>query len=236
MVGQANYDYMYNFRVGTVPNISARDIGWQYDFTVLKIGTTIKFGGFSLGLFTLTQKSDGALAYTFYDPSTGNVGSTENHAITTESKGYGMGLGHSSNIHHIELSLEKITEQKLNKPNDLPMEMDVAPLASRVSVVGEFRYTRFAFGMRYRIIKGNFYDLEDIISAKLLYEEMSQTDERTETTFNFSLGQQKGITYSAFYSVSKVNTEEESAIFQNDELYPATTKSKAIGINISYID
>jgi len=235
MLGKANYDYMYNFRVGAAPNISARDIEWKYDFDVLKIGTTIKLGGFSLGVFTLTQKSAGDLSYTFYDPNTGNKGSVEDHSITSQSNGYGVGLGHSSNAHHIEFSLEKITKQILNKPDDLPLEMDVAPLASRINMVGEFRYTRFAFGVRYRIIKGNFYDLEDIISSKLLYEEMSQTDERTETTFNFSLGQQKGITYSAFYSASKVNTEEESVIFQNDILYPAITKSKAMGINISYI-
>jgi hypothetical protein len=236
-IGRANYDYFYNFRVGSVPNISAADMDWQYDFDVLKIGTTFNLFGFSLGGFIFTQNMDISLDYTFYDPATGNQGSTLNNKFEGTTKGYGVGLGHSSSFHHIELSLEQVTDQEFKQPDPLDLLTDVnePDKSSRITFIIELKYKSFAVGATISKIKGNFTDLENIMAAKLIYEEMTLQNERLENTFNFSLGDQKGITYSAFYSTSEVDTDEESYIFDNGYEYPANTKTQAYGLNLSYI-
>ncbi|MNU11697.1 hypothetical protein D3C72_2597550 [compost metagenome] len=63
---------------------------------------------------------------------------------------------------------------------------------------------------------------------------MSSSDTRMETSFNFSYGSDKGFTYSAFYTQSESKSEEVSTIFGGDTEYPATTKSTAYGVNVSY--
>ncbi|MGK0367339.1 MAG: hypothetical protein ACI9QD_000473 [Thermoproteota archaeon] len=233
--GSADYDYLYKFNIGSVPNITARDLDWSFSFKVLKVGTAFSFGKIDIGAFIFNQSSTGSLSYTFYDPTTGNAGSSEDFALATKTKGYGIGVGYTSQIIHIEASLEKINEQSLDQPTDILVDIETQPLSSRLSLVGEVKFSQFAIGMRFRQVKGNFTDLEDIIMAKLIYEEMSASDSRTELTFNFSFGSQKGFTYSAFYSTSEIKTEEESDIFDNDILYDALTKTTAYGINLSYI-
>ncbi len=234
-VAQADYSYDYIFRVGSIPNLTARDLIWARDYSLLKIGTAFKFKGITLGAFSFVQKSDGSLDYTFYDPTTGNKGSTENYLFNTETKGYGFGIGYSNPALHLELSLEKTNSQSLSKPSDFPVDLSQDPQASRISTVAEVKLKWFTIGMRVRKIEGNFYDLEDIITANLLYNEMSASDSRTDTTFNFSFGSQKGLSFSAFYSSSEVNTNEESDIFANDELYAASTKTTAYGLSMSYV-
>lgn len=236
MLGKSSYDYHFFLETGIPPNYWARDNVWQIDYNTMKIGTLFRFGRhISLGVFYLSQDSDGSVDFTFYDPDTGHKGSTENYAISTETKGYGIGLGYSTAILHIEISQEQITSQKLIKAADFPWDVEEAPKASRLSLVAETKLKWFAIGLRYREILGNFYDLEDVIAAKLLYEDLKKNDTRSETTFNFSFASNKGFAYSVFYSETDIKSDEPVNFLDNGELYPTITKSQSYGINISYV-
>lgn len=235
MMGKAQYSYHFFLEADEVPNYVAHDHNWDIDYDVMRLGTAFRFGKVTLGVFYLSQESDGSVDFTYYDPTTGNKGSTETYTISTETKGYGVGLGYSTNILHVEVSQEQVTSQKLVKADDFPWDVDEQPKSSRFSFVAETKLKWFAIGLRYREISGNFYDLEDVITSKLLYDDLGKTDTRTETTFNFSFGSSKGLTYSAFYSQSDMKTEEPVNVLDNGELYPTTTKSVAYGLNISYI-
>ena len=234
MVGRSAYEYDYFLETGSPPNYWARDNDWEIDFSVIKIGSAFKLGNIAVGAFYLSQSSDGVVDFTYYDPDTGLKGSTEDYDIDTETKGFGLGVGYSTKTTHIEISQEQITSQKLTKANDFPWDIEEAELSNRLSFVAERKFSWFAIGLRYRQINGNFYDLEDVISAKLLYEDIGSSDTRTDTTFNISFGS-KGLSYSAFYSSAKTEFEEPNPYNDNGFLYPATVESQAYGVNLSFI-
>jgi hypothetical protein len=231
----AKYDYGYKFRVGTAPDLTARDIDYNLNYTTIKVGSAIKIMAVRVGAYVLSQKSSGNYTYTFYDPTTGNKGTTEKFPVTTSAKGYGVALGMTGNSMRFETSLEKMYANKLNISDDYPQDVSTPPPSSRLSVVGEARLRLFAIGVRARQIKGNYTDLEDLISSNLLYEGLGADDTRLETSFNFSFGTQKGFTYSAFYTQSEVTSKEKSPVFDNGSKFKVVTKSKAIGVNLSYI-
>jgi len=233
-MGKATYNYFYEFRVGEVPNISASDRDFEVEFDSLKIGTSFKIGMFSIGAYMLNQTSSGELAYSYYNPSTGLKGSTENFKIEDSTKAYGVGVGYTNKVIRVEGSLEKITQQKLSKPDDYPIDVIEPPLGTRVSAVVEFRVGKIALGGIIRKIEGNYSDLENIITSKLLYEEMTAGDERLETSFNFAYGNSTGFSVSGFLTQAETKTEEESNLYNNDIKYDATYKTNAYGVTLSY--
>ncbi len=234
---KAKYNYLNEFRIGTAPSISAKDVNQEQDYTNVKVGTAIKIKALRIGLFVLNQKSSGDLSYTYYDPSTGNRGTTEEFPISTSAKGYGVGIGLTGSVIRTEASLERMYGNKLNISEDFPDESQkvTPPPASRASVTGELRFKKIALGVRVRNIKGNYTDLEDLISSNLLYGNLEAGDSRLENTFNFGLGINKGFSFSGFYSTSKVTSQEKSPVFNNDLKYEAVTTSRAYGINLSYV-
>ncbi len=230
----ANYNYTNNFRVGTPPDLTARDEAKELNYTNLKIGSAIKIGNFRVGAFFMNQKADGDYSYTFYDPATGNKGSTEKTDVKLDSKGFGFGVGYSVPSFRTEASLEKITSTNLDIDENYPGTSNKPDPASRISFVAEARFKWFSLGARVRSIKGNYVDLEDIISNNLLYDSFGPDDTRTETSFNFSLGDSKGFSPSAFYTQSDVTTNEEDTVFNTGNKYKARTKARAYGVNLSY--
>lgn len=232
---KAQYDYLYEFRIGTPPNVSAKDINQHLDYTNLKLGSAIKIGFLRLGGFLSSLKSTGEFTYTYYDPNTGNKGTTEKFPVTTSANGYGIGLGASGENVRVEASLERMYGNTLSISEDYPDETEVPPPSSRLSVTGELKFTKIAFGVRVRQIKGNYTDLEDLISSNLLYGNLEAEDTRLETTFNFGFGISKGFSVSGFYTQSEVSAEEKSPVFDNGLKYDAVTKSKAMGVTISYV-
>lgn len=231
----ANYNYLNQFRVDNPPSANYFDINYDQDYKNIKIGTALAYRGFRLGGFVYTTTSQGQWDYSFYDPSTGNRGSTENFPVETTAKGYGVGFGYTHPSFRLEASREAMTENKLTVTGSFPRDYSTPDTAQRTSVVVETRLKWFSAGIRHRMMKGNYYDLEDIISSNLLYGNLSKDDERDETSFNFSLGSSKGLSFSASYSISTVKGMEEDPILLNDELYPAKTTSKAMGVNVSYV-
>lgn len=231
---KANYNYLNEFRVGTVPDLTARDEDKELKYTNFKLGSAIKIGFLRVGAFVLNQKADGDFAYTYYDGTTGARGTTETYPVSYSAKGYGAGIGATLPSFRTEVSLEKLYGNELDIDEDYPGIINEPGPASRISAVAEARLKWFAVGMRFRSIKGNYVDLEDIISTNLLYDSMADSDTRTETSFNFSLGDTKGFSPSAYYMISETTTKEKSPVFDNGEKFKAVTKSTAYGVSLSY--
>ena len=230
----AKYNIDYEFRAGTPPDVSAKDIKTNIDYNLIKIGSAFNFKGFTFGVFGMEKKSDEEYAYTYYDPTTGLEGTTEIWPATSSATGYGVGLGYTSKTFRMEVSTEQMSKSKV-KYDDNPMEIiKQAPASSRTSVAVEARLGKLSLGARIRNNVGNYTDLEDLISSNLLYGEMSASDSRMETSFNFGFGSDKGFTFSAFYTQSESKADEESTIFANGTKYPSKTKSTAFGGNVSY--
>lgn len=148
-----------------------------------------------IGAFYSIQKGDGLAESTFYNPSTGNPGSTEYSNLKYETTSYGLG--------------------------------------ERLSVVGEIRLGKLSLGIRARQIKGGFADIDQLITSDMLYVNSKPEDSRLETSFNFSYGASKGLSFSGFYSSLKAETDEESDLISGQE-YSTTTETKAYGVSVNY--
>ena len=231
----ANYNFTDKFRIGEPPMVSAKDQKQDLNYTNLKIGSAIKYYNFRLGAYYLQQKAKGDYSYTFFDPATGNRGTTEKFPVTIDGSGYGVGLGWTSPKLRLETSYEGMSKADRDISDSYPAELPSTTATSRLSLVGEIKFSRFAIGGRVRQYRGNFVDLEDIISSNLLYGSLGKDDTRLETALNFTLGKGKGLSFSGYFSTSKVNSEEESPVFSNGEKYKAVTTSQAFGVNVSYI-
>lgn len=230
----AKYAIDYAFRVGAPPSVSANDQETRIDYKLLKIGTAMNVMGVTFGIFGMDKKSTETYTYTYYDPSSGNKGTTEVWPATTSATGYGVGLGYTAKAFRFEVSTEQMGAGQL-EANENPLEIIKADAASsRLSVNAEVRIGKLSLGARVNSNKGNFTDLEDLISSKLLYSEAGPDDERIETSFNFGYGADQGLSFSAFYTQSEAKSEEVSSIFRGDTTYPATTKSTAMGVGLSY--
>jgi hypothetical protein len=233
---RANYNFLYKFRVGQAPTLSAHDIDEKLDYTNIKLGTAFKIGFLRVGAFYLTQKASGQYAYTYYDPNTGNQGTTEDFNASSDGHGYGVGLGSTFRNFRIETSIEKMSEIKVEISDSYPGQLNNTPASSRLSLVTEMQFSKIALGLRARQIKGNFYDLQDIISANLLYKNLTSDDSRFETTFNFGFGISKGLSLSGYYTQSIIKTSEVDPISPDSgDKYDATTTAKAMGVNVSYV-
>ena len=231
---KSNYDYLNEFRVGEVPDITARDEKKELSYTNLKVGTAIKIGFMRAGFYVLNQKADGDFTYTFYDPTSGAKGSSEKFGVTQSAKGYGAGLGVTLPKFRSEVSLEKMYDNELDISDDYPGVVNEQDAASRITAIAEAKISFISIGVRFRSIKGNYVDLEDIISTNLLYDTMEADDTRTETSFNFSFGDSHGFSPSIYYTQSEVTNEEKSPVFDDGTKFKAVTKSKAYGVNLTY--
>ncbi len=233
-LSQAQYDFVNRFRVGTPPDFNGRDEGRDLHFTNFKIGTALKIGFMRVAGYVMNQKSSGDYSYTYYDPTTGNKGTTETYNGAQSVKGYGVGLGMTLPRFRSEVSLESMYDNDFSLSEDYPGEITEPKDSSRLSFVMEANLRYFSVGGRFRSIKGNYVDLEDIISTNMLYDSLGEGDTRNEMTFNFSLGDSKGFSPSAFYTSSEVTSQEKSPVLDNGLKYKAVTKSTAYGIALSY--
>lgn len=231
---KAGYDFKNEFKVGEIPDLSKHDEIEELSYTNFKLGSAIKIGVIRVGAYVLNQKASGDFSYTYYNPADGTKGSTEKTSVSRSAKGYGAGIGMTLPNFRTEASLEKMYDNELDYDKDYPAELKEIKDASRITALAEAHIKFFSIGFRFRSIKGNYVDLEDIISTNLLYDNMGPDDTRTETSFNFSLGDSKGFSPSIFYTQSTVETNEEEPVFDSGEKFKAKTKSKAYGVNLTY--
>lgn len=230
----SNYKYLNEFRVDTVPNLVARDEDKKLKYKNLKIGSAFSLSVLRFGLYYFDQSANGNYSYTFYDGTTGNKGSTETSAVTIKSKGLGAGIGFTLPRLRSELSYEKMYGNSQTINASYPGTVTAPSRSTRISIIGEAKVYSFGVGLRYRLIKGNYIDLNDIITSNLLYEKLGSSDSRNEISFNVSFGSSKGLSPSLFYSTSKVVTKELSPVFDNGLTYTATTNTTAYGLSLSY--
>jgi hypothetical protein len=231
---KANYNYLNEFRVGTPPDLTARDEEKDLDYTNFKVGSAIKIGALRVGAFFMNQKAEGDYIFTFYDPTSGAKGTTEAFPVKHSIKGFGVGVGVTFPKFRSEVSLERMYDSDFDLDEDYPREVTEPKDSSRITALAEANLRYFSVGVRFRSIKGNFIDLEDIISTNLLYDSLGENASRTEATFNFSLGDTKGFSPSAFYTRSEVTSKERSPVFDDGTKFKAVTKSSAYGVALSY--
>lgn len=229
----ANYNTNYQFRVGSPPSISARDINTNIDYTLLKVGTAFKISSFTFGIFGMDRKSDEDRSYTYYDSTTGNKGTTEFYPATSQATGFGVGVGYTTKNYRLEIGTEQLSKPKFKYDEDPLNIIKQQAASSRSGVTVEARFGKLSLGASVKNNVGNYIDLDDLIMANLVYAELSASESRLETSFNFGYGSDKGFSYSAFYTQSEAKTDEETIIFPGNE-FPATTNSSAFGGNITY--
>jgi hypothetical protein len=231
----SNFSYLDEFRVDTIPNLVAHDEQKDLKYTNLKVGSAFSLSLLRFGFYYYDQSATGNYSYTYYDGTSGNKGSTETTSVKLKSKGLGAGIGFTLPKIRSELSYEKMYGHTLLIDTSYPGSYSTPSNSSRATFVGEVKIFSLGLGVRYRIIKGNFIDLNDIITSSLLYEKIQSSDIRKEISFNFSLGDSKGISPSAFYTFSKVTTSETSPVFDNGTSFEARTTTKAMGVSLSYV-
>ena len=123
----------------------------------------------------------------------------------------------------------------MKQSNTYLLELDTPSTGQRLSGIAEARFGKLSLGIRLRQVKGNFADLEQLISSNMLYLNAEEQDTRLENSFNFSYGDSKGISLSGFYSTSNTETEEESQVLRNNIDYDTETQITSYGISINYV-
>jgi hypothetical protein len=232
-MAKASYQYLYDFSVGEIPNLNRITHDTNLDYTLTRIGAAFDLKGFSIGTFYSIQKAKGQVDSILFNPTTGGANVPEINEVSYETISYGFGLGYVTKTIHLEASLENISKQSLSESNTYLQDLETPPKGSRLSIVGEVKFAKVSLGLRTRQIKGNYSDLEQLISSNMLNTDESDT--RLENSFNFAYGASKGFSFSGFYSTSKSDTEEKSGFQGIDFKYPTTTQITSMGLSISYV-
>lgn len=236
MIGKANYEYLYEFEVGATPNINHYTHDYKIDYELFRFGSAVEIKGISLGGFYSIQTGEGKVDSILYNPSTNTPNSPESSDLEFETISYGLGIGYKSKKYHLELSVERIKEQSLKQSNTYILELEEPGNGERISLVAEAKFGKLGIGSRIRQVKGNFVDLEQLISNNMLYFNVDEDSIRLENSFNFSYGAGKGIGVSGFYSFANNDTEEITELYKDlGTLYPTNTKTISYGLSISYV-
>lgn len=235
LIAKANYENFNDFHVDEVPNLNRITHDTQLDYELMRIGSAFEIKGISIGAFYSIQTASGQVDSILYNPTTGAKNNPEINELEYETISYGAGVGYTNKSYHFELSLEKITDQKLKQSNTYLLELETPSTGERISAIGEVRFGKLSLGLRVRQIKGNFADLEQLISSNMLYLNTEEQDSRLENAFNFSYGDPKGLSISGFYSTSSAQTEEESQVLRNDIDYETQTVTASYGLSLSYV-
>ena len=236
MIGKASYEYLYEFEVGNTPNINHYTNDYKIDYNLTRIGSAIEVNNISIGAFYSVQTGEGKVDSILYNPSTNAANAPETSDLEFKTISYGAGVGYKSKKYHFEVSLEKISEQSLSQSNTYQLELETPGLGQRLSLIGEAKFGKLGLGVRVRQIKGNFVDIEQLISNNMLYFNIDEDATRLENSFNFSYGADKGLGVSGFNSFSNNDTEEITELYKEEgTLYPTNTKTISYGASVSFI-
>ena len=234
MLAKADYSYDYDFNVGEVPTLNRYSHKKELQYNLMRLGTAFKLNRISIGAFYSIQSAKGDVKSILYDPTSGNPASPENSDLEYKTLAYGLGVGYVNRVLHMELSLEKITDQELKQSNTYLYDEDDPTEGQRLSAIIEARVGKISLGARVRKIEGGFADLEQLISSNMLYQNANESQERIETAFNFSYGASKGLSLSGFYSQSNSEGKEESDLLDNGEKYDTSINVQSYGVSVSY--
>lgn len=227
-----NFD---DFHVDEIPNLNRITNDIALDYALTRIGSAIEIKGISIGAFYSVQSAKGSVDTILYNPTTGAKNDPEVSDLEYETKSYGAGIGYNTKNMHFEFSIEKIIEQSLDQSNTYLVEYDTPTKGERISAIAELRISKLSLGARVRQIKGNYADIEQLVSSNMLFLNLEEQESRLETSFNFSYGDSKGFSISGFYTASSSETEEESDVLRNDLEYDTETTINAYGLSLSYV-
>jgi hypothetical protein len=193
------------------------------------------FGDFRLGVYYLDQKGRGHFLHQPYEQTTGVAGAWTKYPAETNNRGGGFGLGYSIKKFRTEMSFERLMVGKMKLSSSYPVPVKKPDTAVRLSLVAEARvFSWLTMGIRYRRIKGNYVDLEDIISYNLIYSYMRENDYRNEIIYNVGFGDRMGFSPSFFIMQSSVRTKEPSPIYSDGSEFKARTMSTSLGLTLSF--
>jgi len=235
MKATANYEYFFDFHVDEVPNLNRETHDKELNYDLTRIGTAFRLFGLSWGAYYSVQSAKGEVKSYLYNPTTGVRAPAESSDLKYETISYGLGTSYVTKKFHIEVSLEKITDQKLKQSNTYLYEEETPTKGQRLSFIGEVKLGKLALGFRVRQIEGGFTDIEQLISSNMLYLNSDESTNRLENSFNFSYGAEKGISFSGFYSTSSLQTQEESDLIDDGTKFDTQTDTVAYGLGISYL-
>lgn len=153
------------------------------------------------------------------------VTGTGKKKVTTSR--YGLSVGHSTKVSHIEVGIEKDSTivDEINNKSYSPV---------RLTGTFEFKISKFTLGYTGRYYKGGYNDVNSLLRTQLVYSS-TQFEPRLENNINFAIGSDKGLSFSASASFSKQEGEFRNDLIANSDLKTATTiEVLAVGVNIGY--
>lgn len=232
---KTDFEYQNMYKLIEGPSVARYDETIDLAYQDIKVGTAIKIGPLRLGGYYLQQSATGNYNYQPYDAATGAALAPTKSPAKIQNKGAGGALGFTLPTFRMELGFEKLMAGSMKIDSAYPLAVKKPDNAERSSVVVEAKlFSWLNLGLRYRRIKGNYIDLEDILTYHLLYSDLGPDDIRNEIIYNFSFGDSEGFSPSFFIMSSSVTTQEPSPLAGDDEDYKAKTTATSAGVTLLY--
>lgn len=218
-LGFIKYDYNSIFKYTFMSETYSNEMEAQTNVMIPKIGVAYNMGldwglYFERMLSTQKLKQDG-------NSST----KKENFNLA------GAGVGTSSKYFHTEIAYEKqLTGQTVT--NDGFHFKKIYPTRAMFSL--EFFLGKMSFGYTGFYYQNGFMNLDNLLFNSLVYTNTWEKP-RLENNFNFSLGSDKGHSFSGSLSFSTVKNREKSLYTAGDDKYNTTTKAMGVSAKYAYI-
>lgn len=149
-----------------------------------------------------------------------------------KNKFVGISLGIKTTSFHTEFGYEKFLnpEKGLQEPPE-----DPAPSArNKLSATIEFKIGSLALGYTGRLYQDGYKNPDQTVVNQLIYE--NNLEDRLEHNFNFSLGSDKGMSFGASATYSKLKGDERSPLNPAaiKTLYPTTSTEFGLMAKVGY--
>jgi hypothetical protein len=229
-IGKAQYTYNAS-NSQTIAGITYGFTGkTNLNYLSIKPGTSFDFLGLRWGacmdMITATGNFNSTFTRTGMSPEVSSLPSGDGKSII------GLAVSYSSAMTHLELSREFPTGN--NPSNDgTSSSLSTPPSPSRTSGTIEFDFGDIKFGYKANYYQNSFFDLEKIISSKMLYKNMDNTS-RLENIINFAMGSSQGFSFGASVSYSKVASNEKPDFITATQNQSTNTVSKGASVKLGY--
>ena len=223
-LGYSYYDYAHTDKLNATLSGQPIEVNTDISITVHAFtgGFSQRFIGLDWGAYithsimTSDIKSGG-----------GGVSTSGTGKSTTSSQSVGVAVGRTSKVFHFEIGYEK----DLDDVSGGSGQPTLSP--ARFSLVAETKMGGLTLGYRGRYFIDSYDDLETTTSNRLVYAGLAD-EPRLEHTVNFSLGKDKGLSFSGSVSYSKVENEEKNTLFIVDAKQPTTTTAMGVQVSVGY--
>lgn len=196
----------------------------EYDtsVTVVTLGTKFK-PGFDFGIF---------YQYGILDVQ----GEFEGDDVSSTSNipRVGIGIGFTGNTTKFELGYitSPIEEEQDQGGGSGPGDNTITLRPSKAIVSLEMKLSALSIGLTSSIYQDGYFDYNNILYYTMVLS--GNTDTRIENAINFSLGSDKGHSFSGTYSVSEVESKELPPTLSSGTKYKTTTSIQTLGVSYAY--